>query len=183
MKNYLYIPLGGNQVTQTKLYRNLAVVFVLSGFWHGACWNFILWGVFHGLFLILDKLFLLKLLQGIGKFVAVPLTFMIVVCGWVLFRNENLEMAIHCLKQMFAFNFVDGKFALNNDFIFMLVAACLISFFTLTSKTTKFEQSIYEINFSARMTWPLVIAGVVLYYLSLSFISALNFNPFIYFRF
>lgn len=183
MKNYLYIPLGGNQVSQTKLYRNLAVVFVLSGFWHGASWNFIFWGVFHGMFLILDKLFLLKLLQGVGKFVAVPLTFVIVVCGWVLFRNENLEIAIHCLKQMFAFNFVDTKFALNNDFIFMLVAACLVAFFATTSKTTKFQQSIYEINFSPRMTWPLVITGIALYYLSLSFISALNFNPFIYFRF
>ena len=62
MKNYLYIPLGGNKVnSNTKLYRNLFIVFLLSGLWHGASWNFIIWGVFHGLFLILERLFLLKI--------------------------------------------------------------------------------------------------------------------------
>ena len=58
MKNYLYIPLGGNKVTTAKIYRNLVIVFLLSGLWHGAAWNFVLWGAFHGLFLVLEKLFL-----------------------------------------------------------------------------------------------------------------------------
>jgi alginate O-acetyltransferase complex protein AlgI len=63
MKDYLYIPLGGNKVkTKARLYLNLSIVFLISGFWHGAAWNFIAWGAFHGSFLILDRLFLLKLL-------------------------------------------------------------------------------------------------------------------------
>ncbi|MCA0429842.1 MAG: MBOAT family protein [Bacteroidetes bacterium] len=183
MKNYLYIPLGGNKVSNSMLYRNLAIVFVLSGFWHGASWNFILWGVFHGAFLILDRLFLLNLLQKSSKIIAIPFTFIVVVCGWVLFRNENLETAIHCLKQMFAFNFIDGKFALNNDFIFMVVLASIFSFFAITNKTQNIQNIFYNVSFNNKYTWPLVISAIALYYISLSFISALNFNPFIYFRF
>lgn len=183
MKNYLYIPLGGNKVSNIVLYRNLAIVFVLSGFWHGASWNFILWGVFHGIFLILDRLFLLNVLQKASKFIAIPFTFIVVVCGWVLFRNENLETALHCLKQMFAFNFVDGKFALNNDFVFMAILASVFSFFAITTKTKSIQSFFYNVSFNTKYNWPLVLSAIALYYISLSFISALNFNPFIYFRF
>jgi alginate O-acetyltransferase complex protein AlgI len=183
MKNYLYIPLGGNKVSNIVLYRNLAIVFVLSGFWHGASWNFILWGVFHGIFLILDRLFLLNVLQKASKFIAIPFTFIVVVCGWVLFRNENLETALHCLKQMFAFNFVDGKFALNNDFVFMAILASVFSFFAITTKTKSIQSFFYNVSFNTKYNWPLVLCAIALYYISLSFISALNFNPFIYFRF
>jgi len=67
MKNYLYIPLGGNRVSTNKMYFNLWVVFLISGLWHGAAWTFVIWGAFHGLFLILDRLFLLKVYKKIGK--------------------------------------------------------------------------------------------------------------------
>lgn len=93
MKNYLYIPLGGNKTTNTKLYRNLIIVFLLSGLWHGASWNFVLWGAYHGLFLVLERLFLGNVFEKLGKFISVPVTFIIVVTGWVLFRNEDLSYA------------------------------------------------------------------------------------------
>ncbi len=183
MKNYLYIPLGGNKGSNNLLYRNLAIVFVLSGLWHGASWNFILWGIFHGAFLILDRMFLLTFLQKATKIIAIPFTFIVVVCGWVLFRNENIEIATHCLKQMFSFNFLDGKFTLNNDFVFMIILAFIFSFFTITSLTQKIQATVYNLPVNTKYTWPLVIGAITLYYISLSFISALNFNPFIYFRF
>ncbi|MEO6303410.1 MAG: MBOAT family protein [Bacteroidia bacterium] len=183
MKNYLYIPLGGNKVSDSKLYRNLIIVFLLSGLWHGASWNFVLWGAYHGLFLVLERLFLGKIFEKLGKFIAVPITFIIVITGWVLFRNEDLHYGLHVIKQMFAFNFFDSKFALNNDFICMAIIAFVFSFFAITNKTKEIQNKIYGENFSDSGKWLAAITGIVLFYVSLSYVSALDFNPFIYFRF
>lgn len=183
MKNYLYIPLGGNKVTEPKLYRNLILVFLFSGLWHGASWNFVLWGAYHGLFLILERLFLRRVFERLGKFIAIPLTFIILVTGWVLFRNEDLSYAIHAIKQMYAFEFFDGKFAMNNDFITMAIVAALISFFYLLPGGKKFQEQLYGENFTEGRKWAVAVGGIVLFYLSLSYVSALEFNPFIYFRF
>lgn len=183
MKNYLYIPMGGNQVTNAKLYRNLILVFLFSGLWHGASWNFVLWGAFHGLFLVMERLFLGKVYQKIGKAVSVPLTFIIVITGWVLFRNEDIHYAFQVIKQMYSFEFFHGKFAVNNDFVFMASLALVISFFALTSKTKIIQEKLYGENFTAQGKWLIMLSAVALYYISLTYISALNFNPFIYFRF
>jgi alginate O-acetyltransferase complex protein AlgI len=183
MKNYLYIPLGCNKVSNTKLYRNLIIVFLLSGLWHGASWNFVLWGAYHGFFLVLERLFLGKVFEKLGKFIALPITFIIVITGWVLFRNEDLNYGLHVIKEMYSFNFMDGKFAMNNDFMFMAGIAMILSFFTITKQTQNLQQKIYGEVFSNSGKWLAVMASIVLFYLSLSYVSALDFNPFIYFRF
>jgi alginate O-acetyltransferase complex protein AlgI len=183
MKNYLYIPLGGNQVKNLTLYRNLIVVFLLSGFWHGASWNFILWGAYHGVFLILDRLFLGNLLEKSGKLLSVPFTFMVVITGWVLFRNENISYAGDVIKQMFSFQFFDGKFAMQNDFIFMALLGLLVSWFAFSNTTQEFQNKLYGEKYSGKTRWAILTTGILLYYISLSFITALDFNPFIYFRF
>jgi alginate O-acetyltransferase complex protein AlgI len=183
MKNYLYIPLGGNKVNGLKLYRNLIIVFLLSGLWHGASWNFVLWGAYHGLFLVLERLFLGKLFQKLGKFIAVPITFLIVLTGWVIFRNENLHDGLSIIKQMYAFNFFDGKFTINNDFMCMAILASLLSLFAISQKTKSIQEKIYGQDFSNTGKWLAVIGSILLFYISLSYISALDFNPFIYFRF
>lgn len=183
MKNYLYIPLGGNKVNATKLYRNLFIVFLLSGFWHGASWNFVLWGAYHGLFLVLERLFLADVLKKAGKLIAVPFTFIVIITGWVLFRNENIDYAFNVIKQMYSFNFFDGKFALNNDFIFMAIIASLISFFAITKRTLSLQEKLYSSKFSSAGRWLTVLSASLLFYISLSYISAIDFNPFIYFRF
>jgi alginate O-acetyltransferase complex protein AlgI len=183
MKNYLYIPLGGNKVSTLKLYRNLIIVFLLSGFWHGASWNFIVWGAWHGTFLVLERLFLGKVLEKSTKFFAIPFTFIVIVIGWVIFRNENIEFALSVIKQMFSFNLAPSKFAINNDFMIMCALAVLFSLFAVTAKTNAIQQKVYGVNFTSNGRWLALATGVVLFYISLSFISALNFNPFIYFRF
>jgi alginate O-acetyltransferase complex protein AlgI len=183
MKSYLYIPLGGNKNGQTKLYRNLFIVFLLSGLWHGASWNFVLWGAYHGLFLVLERLFLGNVFQKLGKFISIPITFIIVVTGWVLFRNEDLHYAFSVIQRMYSFNFFDGKFAMNNDFITMAIIALLISWFAITEKTYAIQQKLYGENFTSNGKWAVVLSCIALFYVSLSFVSALNFNPFIYFRF
>jgi alginate O-acetyltransferase complex protein AlgI len=183
MKNYLYIPLGGNKVSNTKVYRNLIIVFLLSGLWHGASWNFVLWGAYHGLFLVLERLFLGKVFQKMGKFISVPITFIIIITGWVLFRNEDLGFGLNVIKKMYSFNFFDGKFALNNDFICMATMALLLSFFAITNKTKAIQEKLYGEKFSEAGKLLALLSGIILFYVSLSYISALNFNPFIYFRF
>lgn len=183
MKNYLYIPLGGNKVTSAKLYRNLVVVFLLSGLWHGASWNFVLWGAFHGLFLVLERLFLNNVYQKIGKAFSTLITFIIVITGWVLFRNEDLSMASHVIKQMYSFNFFDGKFALNNDFWFSCILACVFSFFAFLPKTQAIQDTVYGEKFTSGTKNALLLTSMALFYISLTYISALDFNPFIYFRF
>jgi alginate O-acetyltransferase complex protein AlgI len=183
MKNYLYIPLGGNKVSDVKLYRNLLLVFLFSGLWHGASWNFVLWGAYHGAFLVMERLFLGKLLARAGKFVAIPLTFVVVITGWVLFRNEDIGYAWQVIRQMYSFEFFPGKFVMNNDFIFMSLLALVFSFFALTARTRGIQERVYGEVFSDKGRWLALTTGVVLFYLSLSYVSALNFNPFIYFRF
>lgn len=183
MKNYLYIPLGGNKVSSAKIYRNLVIVFLFSGLWHGASWNFVIWGAYHGLFLVLERLFLGKVYQKIGKWLAVPITFIIVATGWVLFRVENLDQALHIIKQMYSFTSVEGKFSVHNDFVFMAGIATLLSLFAITKKTENVQDKLYGETFSNSGRWLVVAGAIVLFYVSLSFIAALDFNPFIYFRF
>jgi len=88
MRYYLYYPLGGNKVeTKRRLYFNLMFVFLVSGLWHGASWNFVLWGAIHGFFLIMERVFLLKLLKFSGRLSGVMYTFIIVLLAWVPFRS------------------------------------------------------------------------------------------------
>ncbi len=183
MKNYLYIPLGGNQVSNTKLYRNLLIVFLFSGLWHGASWNFVLWGAYHGLFLVLERLFLLRIYKKAGKWISIPLTFVVIVTGWVLFRNEDISYAVAAIARMYSFEFFDAAFVVNNDFVFMAMLAAVVSFFVLLPGGQKFQDKLYGEEFVLRRQWLAAGLSVVLFYLALSFITALDFNPFIYFRF
>ena len=105
MKNYVYIPLGGNKVSKGRLYFNLWLVFLASGLWHGASWSFIFWGAFHGFFLVLERAFLGNVLTKIGKLPSILITFFIVNIGWVFFRIDKIGDAFSYLKTMFTYNF------------------------------------------------------------------------------
>jgi alginate O-acetyltransferase complex protein AlgI len=128
MREYLYIPLGGNRVGIARLYFNLWIVFFLSGLWHGAAWNFLAWGAFHGLFLVADRLFLLKFLEKIGKIPAMIFTFFVSLIGWVLFRAENLGYAMDYLKTMFSFSGNGQPVDIERKFVVILVIAIIFSF-------------------------------------------------------
>jgi alginate O-acetyltransferase complex protein AlgI len=183
MKNYLYIPLGGNKVNSTRLYLNLFIVFLASGLWHGASWNFVIWGAFHGLFLVLERLFLLNVYAKTGKIISTLFTFIIVIVGWVYFRTEDLSKANYIIKTMFSFNLNDGKFALHNDFYFSLFLSAIFSFFAFSNYTKQLQLKVYGENHSKVSTISMLTISIALFYISLSYISALDFNPFIYFRF
>ncbi|MBE7157785.1 MAG: MBOAT family protein [Rhodospirillales bacterium] len=91
IREYLYIPLGGNRVGAVRQYTNLWICFLASGLWHGAAWTFVLWGAYNGLFLMLDKLFLLRLLARLPRLASTLITFAIVLVGWTIFRATSLS--------------------------------------------------------------------------------------------
>ncbi|MDD2982909.1 MAG: MBOAT family protein [Crocinitomicaceae bacterium] len=184
MRDYLYIPLGGNRVdSKYRLFFNLWIVFLLSGLWHGASWNYVIWGGFHGLFLILDRLFLLKFLQKTGRVFATLFTFFIVMIGWVIFRLENLSDLKVYLSKMFEFN-SDFQFDHIPSFYGMLFFAILFSFAASFKRGAKLEVYIFEKDkYSLMSNFMFLIASFVLFFVSISAVVSSDFNPFIYFRF
>jgi alginate O-acetyltransferase complex protein AlgI len=182
MKNYLYIPLGGNKVSKYRLYFNLWLVFLASGLWHGASWSFIFWGSFHGLFLVMERAFLSKILVKIGKIPSIIFTFLIVNFAWVFFRVEKIGDAFQFIKRMFVFQF-NSSFSYDFEFKFYLALAFLFSFFAISKFTQKIQDSIYVNTYSNSKHLIVFSTVIVLFILSLSSITSLGFNPFIYFRF
>jgi len=183
MRNYLYIPLGGNRVSKRRVYFNLWLVFLLSGLWHGASWTFIAWGAYHGLFLVLDRLFLKKWLTKLGKFVAIPFTFLVTMIGWVLFRANTFDHAIAIWKSLFSFNFeVSYKF-LEIRFFVILAIAAFFSFFAFSGFTQKIQDYIYGNQKRSIAHVGFILIALVLFFVSLGNILTSDYNPFIYFRF
>lgn len=185
MRNYLYIPLGGNRVkSKYRLYFNLWFVFLASGLWHGASWSFVLWGAYHGLFLVLERAFLLKLTENIGKIPRVIFTFFVVVIGWVFFRIENISEAFVFLKKMFVFK-MDGltNVKLDIEYWFYFVLAIVLSFFVLVDKGQKIQDEVYFKPYTTNKHHVMFSTAFILFILCISSITAFGFNPFIYFRF
>jgi alginate O-acetyltransferase complex protein AlgI len=203
MRDYLYIPLGGNRVRPSRLYINLWTVFILSGFWHGAAWNFIAWGAYHGLFLILDRLFLLRFYRTIGIASIVP-TFVITVIGWVLFRAKDLTGALTYIGRMFGqFHPLPPKLGWDNvvlepalvvppmnwqqfDSYFWTILAigAVFAFMNAVPGLERQNLTLYAAHsLSFRRALGISLAAAAMLLLSFSFIVGSSFNPFIYFRF
>jgi alginate O-acetyltransferase complex protein AlgI len=184
MKDYLYIPLGGNRVrTKSRLFFNLWVVFLLSGLWHGASWNFVLWGAWHGFFLILDRLFLKRVLAKTGKIPSMLITYFIVLIGWVFFRIENFKHSIFYLGQMFRFEFKHSMGYFKPEFLTIFILATVFSFIAASKPGRKAEIFIYEKNYSTTGHMVISFFAAMFLIISVSYIAASGFNPFIYFRF
>jgi len=193
MREYLYIPLGGNRVSAARQYLNLWIVFLLSGFWHGASWNFVAWGAWHGLFLTLDKALARTRWGRLPRPVAVPLTFLLVAFGWVLFRAKNLEHAVGYLQRLLdplAFGiglsrYPIGEFIGNRAWA-MLAVAAVLSFAPLV-KSRLAGAGAREPAGLENGTGPVGLwryaSGLLLFVLASSALATGEFNPFIYFRF
>ena len=183
MRDYLYIPLGGNRVSTGRLYFNLWAVFLISGLWHGAAWNFVLWGAFHGLFLILERLFLLGFYKKIGGLLSLPITFFITLCGWVIFQIEGLEEINDYFSIMFSFQFSDIGKMVDKEFWFVFLLAIVFSFFVLFPFGEKIQEKFYNPKNNMWNKIAMFLFSLTLLAFSLSEISVSAFNPFIYFRF
>lgn len=184
MMDYLYIPLGGNRKGKGRTYLNLWIVFFLSGLWHGAAWTFVAWGAFHGLFIVMDKMFWHKASQKIGKIPRVLITFVIVMIGWVMFRADTISYAVQYVGAMFGANGSTPALFVNSQFVVTMIIAAFFSFFALTKAGDKALEFFF--NRKAYNTGQYIWVGliiIILLVLSASFILKGSFNPFIYFRF
>ena len=183
MKNYLYIPLGGNKVKSSyRLYLNLWLVFLLSGLWHGDSWNFILWGLFHGFFLILDRLFLSKFLKSIGTIPSTLITFFIVVVGWTLFAIEDIDHCFQYLGTMFNFESLEIR-EIGLEYKITTLVAIIGSFVGLSTFGVRIQNALYSETDNIWLQLPRTIIAILVFVLACGSIAASDFNPFIYFRF
>ena len=185
-KEYVYIPLGGNRKGLERQLVNILIVWTLTGIWHGAGWNFLLWGLWFALWLILEKLFLKKVLEKVPGFVSNITTMLLVIIGWVFFAIENGNGAINYLKVMLGMGdagwvnrgaLFDG---LENLVIFAI--ALIGSTPLLASIGKKLEASENGYGIATYRFLDKVISAILLI-ASIAYIVDATYNPFLYFRF
>ena len=132
-RDYLYIPLGGNRCSKTRQYFNLTAVFLLCGLWHGASWNFIVWGLWYGLFLVLERAGLGAVLKSAGRPLCHLYALAVIVLGWVFFRSESLSYALGYFKAMLGFQSGTAlryfpSLYLDNEVVLCLIVGVLMCF-------------------------------------------------------
>jgi len=185
LRDYLYIPLGGSRAGAIRTYVNLMIVFLLCGLWHGAGWTFLVWGAWHGFWLVLERL--RRGMGPIGRMGPMgPITlhasrfttFVLVTVGWVVFRATTLSDAWRMLTIMFWPEAAQGGSTLLSAAIYtrghlILMALCALLVF----------QPVQGFDWTRRLSWPKVLALVVLFALSLMTMFAQSFRSFLYFQF
>lgn len=193
-KDYLYIPLGGNRKNAARTYLNLLIVFFLCGLWHGANWTFVIWGLYHGLFLILER-------GGLGlKIARLPVILqqiyavLVVMIGWVFFRAESLEHAIVYIKSLGNFSnpaYLDAQLfaTMNTEFYIALGLGVVFLYPIVPFLGTKYAQVLGNISITNRLLLKgmvnlgsICLMTFIIVYSSSQLMSGSH-NPFLYFRF
>jgi len=185
-RDYVYIPLGGNRKGKGRQIFNIFVVWILTGIWHGAGYNFILWGLWFALFLVLEKIFLEKVLSALPKPVGRIYTWLVVLTGWVFFSLDTPAQAVIYIKALFGLEggavfdghslFLLGEYAV----LFIIAAVSSTPLISILIKKIKNQGSGYSVaiyRFCEKFFVP------VLLILSIAFIVEASYNPFLYFRF
>lgn len=180
LRDYLYIPLGGNRKGKGRQLLNIAIVWLLTGLWHGANWNFVLWGVYYAVLLLLEKTFLLKWLDKAPRFVGHVYTCFCFVMGWVLFAITDLGALGAYLGHMFSGTFADSTTAYLLRCGWLLLVLGVIGCTSLPKRLwEKREQALSPaLSDGLRTVWVVVVLLV-----SMAFLVGDSYNPFLYFRF
>ena len=177
-KEYVYIPLGGNKKGVARQILNLAIVWGLTGFWHGAAYNFLLWGLYYGLLLIVEKFLLKNVLERMPKFLRHVYTMFFVIFGWVLFACEDFTQLNNYIKALFGVSDA-GLVSSYTGYILLshgvLLVLCIIFSSTLPKKINdKYLKNCVVVK---------DIALLILFLISICFVIGSSYNPFLYFRF
>src|SRR5690606_25473098 len=181
-RDYLYFPLGGNRKGKLRTYFNLIFVFFVTGLWHGASWNFIIWGLFHGVFLLFERISPF-ILPSKFDFLRRIYVLLVVMIGWVFFRAEDLNYALVYIEKMFSFSSgIDySPLAYLNYYNYLIIALAI--FFTTPYRKT-LENKMHEL-----LKVPIFYDGLKYsFHLAIFIFTAMElaqstYNPFIYFRF
>lgn len=178
-KEYVYIPLGGNR---TKNIRNILIVWLLTGIWHGASWNFAVWGLYFGIILIVEKLILNKYLGKIPIIFRWIYTILLVIIGWVLFSFENLTNSFLFIGKLFS---IGGENFVDSNSLYLLSSYSFILIILIIASTPIFKNILEFIKEKNTFLHNTIISlacitGLVL---NLAYIVDASYNPFLYFRF
>lgn len=180
-RSYVYIPLGGNREGTFKTYRNLFIVWALTGLWHGASWNFVLWGLYFGVLIIIERVGFGKVLEKLPSAVSMLYTFLAAVFGWVLFDTDTLSDAGHYIAAMFG----AGGNAVDSFAQYTLVSNCIIFVLCILISGGIGDQLIKHMNEKNKrlamiLSVPVKICGLLV---CTSYLVDAAYNPFLYFRF
>ncbi len=174
-REYVYIPLGGNRVGSIRLYMNLFVVWFLTGFWHGAGWNFIIWGLYFSVLLILEKSFLMRLFERLPTFVSRIYLIVAVLISWVFFSLEKMDLIGQYLGTMFG---LGGTALINNNTLYLILNYLVLFIIAVLFATPLMDRMKGKIN-----KWVLYVFYMAVLFLSTAYLVDSTFNPFLYFRF
>lgn len=180
-KEYLYIPLGGNRRGLARQALNLLIVWSLTGFWHGAGWNFVMWGLYYFVILFIEKLFLLKALDKLPKFFRHVYALLLIIIGWVIFASDDVSVLLPYLGSMFGANGAIG----GMDVYTLLTKAVLLIICCIASTELPkrlFLSATGAMNEKAAFTIKSVMT-IALLALSMILLIGDSYNPFLYFRF
>ena len=174
-REYVYIPLGGNRVGSIRLYMNLFVVWFLTGFWHGAGWNFIIWGLYFSVLLVLEKSFLIKLFERLPAFVSRIYLIVAVLISWVFFSLEKMDLIGQYLRTMFGWG---GTAVINSNTLYLILNYLVLFIIAILFATPLIDRMKVKIN-----RWVLYGFYMTVLFLSTAYLVDSTFNPFLYFRF
>lgn len=176
-REYVYIPLGGNKKGLVIQLRNIVIVWLLTGIWHGASWNFVIWGLYFGFILILEKLFLLKLLEKTPIVLRRIYTLSLVLFSWAIFALEDISIGLSYIKAMFDFSNL-----MDTTTIYILYTNIILLTIALIG-STEYPKKWWN-RFRGRSTWLVENAYLVMVLLlSTAYLVDQSYNPFLYFRF
>lgn len=174
-RTYVYISLGGNRVKPVKFYRNLLIVWFLTGFWHGAGWNFILWGLYFAVFMIIERTFLLRILEKLPAFLSRMYLWFVVLISWVLFATDTLKDCLSYLQTMFGLN---GAELINDAALYALSSYAVLFIIGLVCTTSIVWKYFQKCNGYVQVV---VYACILL--MCTAYLVDATYNPFLYFRF
>ena len=186
-RDYVYIPLGGNRVNRKRLYINLFIIWFLTGLWHGSNWNFIVWGLYFGIIISVEKAVLLKVLKKIPIFFQHIYAILIVVIGWVLFVFGDFSQGLLYLRIMFGF---ENNILIDSQSIYYLYTNIILFVIVTIGATTlikRFKEELVKYCDNRKLTNLKIVAVNGIYLIIIVFSTAYlvdsTFNPFLYFRF
>ena len=183
-RDYVYIPLGGNRKGLKRQLVNIAIVWMLTGLWHGASWNFVLWGVYYGALLMIEKIFLLKWLEKIPKVFRHIYCLFLVIIGWTIFAQTDFAVLGEYLQTMFGAGgvLVDGTFFYHlscNAVLLIVLCLCSVDYKPLIAKSKKLSTFVQSPAYDVVRT----VIMMALMAMCFAFLVGDSYNPFLYFRF
>ena len=185
-RDYIYIPLGGNRKGIKRQIINMLIVWLLTGFWHGAEWNFVLWGLYYFIFLVLEKFVLNKFLDKLPNVLKHVYAIVVIYFGWILFRCDSMELLKHYFNALFSFNFSAMSF---NEILIYLESYYVYFILAIIFSTPVYYKLVEKISSVKNKKLKLVLdiihylGLIVIFIITIMFLAYSSYNPFIYFRF